>query len=179
MNEIQREITTAEQTIKKMEELSYGIGFQAKVKDCQEILERVKNNIKKSNNVSSFSGIYSMNNSDDIETGNSWQRAKIRESDKLLEETNRSIENSLRLGNENEEMGIGSLTRLSQDRSTLERAKDNLYVIDDNMGKSRKIIMNMTRRVATNKCILVFIMLCLLGAIGFTVWFRWIRKTTN
>lgn len=44
------------------------------------------------------------------------------------------------------------------------------------MDDSKRIIRNMARRVATNRCILALIILMLLGAIALIIWMSWFRK---
>ena len=118
---------------------------------------------------------HNWNNQDDIENGLNWHRDRIVESDILLEDSTKSLKNVSQLSYQNEYIGTSTLNELNRNRQTLEMTNDNLYTIDDNMGKTRRIILNKSRRVATNKCILVFIMMILICAIGFTIWFRWIR----
>lgn len=161
-----------------MEQVSLEIGgLQGKVRECSELLEKARRELKRSSTFATTGTNWfaSLNNEEDIESAYKNQRERIAESDSLLEETNRSVFNSQRLAQENEEMGMSTLTELNRNRATLERANQHLYVIDDNMSKTRRMILNMTRKAATNKCILAFIILLLLASIGFVVWFRWFR----
>lgn len=74
------------------------------------------------------------------------------------------------------DIAINITETLNKDRETLMRAKDKLEFVDETMDDSRRIIRNMARRVATNRCILAVIILLLLGAIGLILYLSWGRK---
>ena len=48
-----------------------------------------------------------------------------------------------------------------------------LEFVDESMDESKKIIGNMARRVATNRCILAGIILLLLGACALIIYLSW------
>lgn len=74
------------------------------------------------------------------------------------------------------DIAINITETLSKDRDTLTRAKDKLEFVDETMDDSKRIIRNMARRVATNRCILALIILMLLAAIALIIWISWFRK---
>ena len=74
------------------------------------------------------------------------------------------------------DIAINITETLNKDRETLTRAKDKLEFVDETMDDSKRIIRNMARRVATNRCILALIILMLLGAIALIIWLSWFHK---
>jgi len=93
--------------------------------------------------------------------------------DKLKESTDR-LHNAHRIAVESENIGTNVLTELVGQKKQLEGIKGDLDGIDDNMTRSRKILSSMTRRIATNKMILAFIIVILFAANGLIIYFKWI-----
>jgi vesicle transport through interaction with t-SNAREs protein 1 len=54
---------------------------------------------------------------------------------------------------------------LARQRETIVHARDTLHGADDNIGKARRILSTMSRRVMTNKIIMFGIIVFLLGGI--------------
>jgi vesicle transport through interaction with t-SNAREs protein 1 len=57
------------------------------------------------------------------------------------------------------------LQDLARQRETILHARDTLHGADDNIGKARHILSNMSRRIWTNKLLMGGIILFLLAAI--------------
>jgi len=111
---------------------------------------------------------------DDYQVRESDHRGQLLDgTDKLNESSNR-LQNANRLAVESETIGTNVLGELVGQRKQLEGVKGNLDHIDDNMTRSRKILSSMTRRIATNKLILAFIILILLAANGLIIYFKWL-----
>lgn len=67
------------------------------------------------------------------------------------------------------------LQDLSRQRETIERSRDTLHGADDNIGRARKVLTSMSRRVMTNKIIMGLIALILLVVIILVVYFKYIK----
>jgi vesicle transport through interaction with t-SNAREs protein 1 len=117
--------------------------------------------------------------SDDIEAQNMDQRMRLLHGNQKLDETSDRLQNTERIAVETEGIGVSVLGELSNQRQQLERTRDNLGKIDDNITRSRKILASMSRRIATNKMILAFIILILAAAIGLIVYFKWLSPLIN
>ncbi|BAH91150.1 Os01g0560350 [Oryza sativa Japonica Group] len=82
------------------------------------------------------------------------------------------IRDSKRTMLETEDIGVFLLQDLHQQRGRLIHAHDILHNVDDNIGKSRRIIGAMVRRMDRNKWIIGFIIALLVLAILYS-WTRW------
>jgi len=156
--------------------------LQAKSRAFEQELDAARKNLRRAaegNKRDSLLKSGDKNSLGSFQTSNDWsgaeseQRNKILESTALLDRANVSLANAQRLSNENEEIGTDVLTMMDQQKESLFRARDGLDSIDDNMRDARSIVLNMTRRVATNKMILAVIILLLLGVIGLILFLRW------
>jgi len=104
------------------------------------------------------------------------QRARLLSTAQKLDTTSDRLQNAHRIAIETEDIGTDVLADLGNQRQQLERTRDTLGIVNDNITKSRRILTSMGRRVATNKMILAFIIVILLAAIGLIVYFKWISK---
>lgn len=76
---------------------------------------------------------------------------------------------------ETEELGVSILHDLHQQRQSLLHADDTLHSVDDNIGKSRRIIGAMVRRMDRNKWIIGFIVALLVLAILVILYFKFVH----
>ncbi|MCO5559039.1 hypothetical protein L7F22_012631 [Adiantum nelumboides] len=87
-------------------------------------------------------------------------RASSEQRDRLVLSTERlnhsgdRIKESKRTLLETEELGVSILQDLYQQRQTLLHSQDTLVDVDDNIGRSKKILLSMTRRMSRNKWIM-------------------------
>jgi len=102
-------------------------------------------------------------------------RSQILVGTQTLDESSERLVNTHRIAVETETIGENVLGEMNTQKQTLERARDNLSTIDDNVTKGRRILSSMSRRIATNKLILAFIILILLAANGLVIYFKWVR----
>eukprot|EP01114_Cavostelium_apophysatum_P008536 TRINITY_DN21084_c0_g1_i1.p1 TRINITY_DN21084_c0_g1~~TRINITY_DN21084_c0_g1_i1.p1 ORF type:complete len:243 (-),score=45.17 TRINITY_DN21084_c0_g1_i1:37-708(-) len=109
------------------------------------------------------------------EYGAADHRTQVLAGNRQLDESNERLLNAHRIANETENIGVDVLSELGVQRQALERARDNLGRIDDNVSKSRRILNAMTRRIATNKLILALIIILLLAANVLIIFFKWIK----
>lgn len=73
---------------------------------------------------------------------------------------------------ETEELGVNILEDLSRQRETILRSKDTLHGADDGLTRARRILGSMSRRVLTNKIIMIFIALVILIAIILIIYYK-------
>ena len=74
-----------------------------------------------------------------------------------------------------QELGVSILQDLHRQRETIVHAHDTLHGADDNISRARRTLASMSRRVLTNKLIMIGIILLLLGAIGLVVYYKFIK----
>lgn len=75
-----------------------------------------------------------------------------------------------------QELGVSILQDLHRQRQTITHARDTLHGADDNIAKARRVLANMSRRITTNKLIMVGIILLLLASIILVVYYKFIKK---
>ena len=68
------------------------------------------------------------------------------------------------------------LQDLHRQRETIGHAHNTLHGVDDNIGRARRTLASMSRRVLTNKLVMIGIILLLLAAIVLVVYFKFIKN---
>lgn len=83
------------------------------------------------------------------------QRSRLVDSEATLNRTSQRIQNSQRIGEESEAIGAGVLTELGTQRETIIRTAHRVQSVDANLGKSKRLLNAMSRRVMTNQMTMV------------------------
>ncbi|XP_015593664.1 vesicle transport through interaction with t-SNAREs homolog 1B isoform X2 [Cephus cinctus] len=94
----------------------------------------------------------------------------------VLERTADSLARSQRVAAETEQLGTEVVTELGEQRETLLRAKRRLSQTDQELDKTQKILRTMSRKVLTNKFVLIVIIILELGILAATVYLRFFSK---
>ncbi|VVB09249.1 unnamed protein product [Arabis nemorensis] len=108
----------------------------------------------------------------DTVTASADQRSRLMMSTERLGKTTDRVRDSRRLMIETEEIGVSLLQDLHSQRQSLLRAGDTLSGVDDNVGKSKKILTGMTRRMNKNKWTIGAIITALVAAIILILYFK-------
>ncbi|KAF3568918.1 hypothetical protein DY000_02011070 [Brassica cretica] len=103
------------------------------------------------------------------------QRSRLMMSTDRLGRTTDRIKDSRKTMLETEELGVSILQDLHGQRQSLLRAHETLHGVDDNVGKSKKILTAMTRRMNRNKWTIGAIITVLVLAIIFILYFKLTR----
>ncbi|CAD5324466.1 putative GOSR2/Membrin/Bos1, vesicle transport v-SNARE domain superfamily [Arabidopsis thaliana] len=111
----------------------------------------------------------------DTLTASADQRSRLMMSTDHLGRTTDRIKDSRRTILETEELGVSILQDLHGQRQSLLRAHETLHGVDDNVGKSKKILTTMTRRMNRNKWTIGAIITVLVLAIIFILYFKLTR----
>lgn len=111
----------------------------------------------------------------DFEGAKRSQRNQVLATQEVADDTKQRLRNAIMISQQSEQLGTETLADLHDQRAKLEAVGEDLYVIDENMGKSRRILAGMARRALTSKIVLVIIIILLLGAIGLVLYLRWGR----
>eukprot|EP01026_Neomeris_dumetosa_P026430 TRINITY_DN21588_c0_g1_i13.p1 TRINITY_DN21588_c0_g1~~TRINITY_DN21588_c0_g1_i13.p1 ORF type:complete len:224 (-),score=26.43 TRINITY_DN21588_c0_g1_i13:473-1144(-) len=104
------------------------------------------------------------------------QRQQMLDSTQLLNKTGDKIRHGQAMLNEAEETGVGILQDLHGQRERLIHARDTLHSTDDNISRARKILSNMSRRIFTQKAIMLCVILVLICVIILVVYFKLVKK---
>lgn len=108
----------------------------------------------------------------DTQMVSSNQRERLLMSTDRLNQSSDRIKESRKTMLETEELGVSILEDLHQQRQSLLNANNTLHGVDENIGKSRKILTAMSRRMSRNKWIIGCIIVVLLIAIALVLYFK-------
>ncbi|GLT36204.1 hypothetical protein SLA2020_105980 [Shorea laevis] len=108
----------------------------------------------------------------DTLTATADQRSRLMMSTERLNQTSDRIKDSRRTMLETEELGVSILQDLHSQRQSLLHAHDTLHGVDDNIGKSKRILTAISRRMNRNKWIIGIIVAVLVIAIGLVLYFK-------
>ncbi|KAK4271957.1 hypothetical protein QN277_020572 [Acacia crassicarpa] len=111
----------------------------------------------------------------DTLTASADQRARLMMSTERLNKSSDRIKDSRRTMLETEDLGVSILQDLHSQRQSLLHAHNTLHGVDDNVGKSKKILTNMSRRMSRNKWIIGGIIAVLVLAVALILYFK-LRK---
>lgn len=103
------------------------------------------------------------------------QRSRLLRTTEGQNQTTDRIRDSHRTMLETEELGVSIMHDLHQQRQSLLHANDTLHDVDDNIGKSRKIMGAMVRRMDRNKWIIGFLIALLVLAILVVLYFKFVH----
>lgn len=100
------------------------------------------------------------------------QRERLLISTQKINKTSERIREGRRTMLETEDLGVSLLHNMHQQRESLLRANEALHGVDANVGRSRNIIITMTRRPDRNKWIIGLLITVLLIAIVVILYFK-------
>lgn len=103
------------------------------------------------------------------------QRGRLLMSTERLNQSSDRIKESRRTMLETEELGVSILQDLHQQRQSLLHANSTLHGVDDYIGKSRKILTAMSKRMDKNKWIIGSIIVALVLTILLIMYFKLVR----
>lgn len=147
----------------------------AKLREYKSDLNNLKSEVKRITsanlNVSARDDLLESGRADTL-TASADQRGRLLMSTERLTHSSERIKESRRTMLETEDLGVSILQDLHQQRQSLLHAHNTLHGVDDNIGKSKKILTNMTRRMARNKWIIGSIIAFLVFAILLVLYFK-------
>ncbi|CAI8595238.1 unnamed protein product [Vicia faba] len=184
VSEIKAGIDEAEALIRKMDLEARSLQpnikgvLLAKLREYKSDLNNLKSEIKKivsgNLNPSARDELLESGMADAI-TASADQRTRLMTSTERLNKTGERVKDSRRTMLETEELGVSILQDLHSQRQSLLHAHNTLHGVDDNIGKSKKIMTNMSRRMNKNKWIIGCIVLVLVVAIIAILYFKLVK----
>lgn len=87
------------------------------------------------------------------------QQRVLMDSRAAIQRSNQSVLKSQAIAIETEQIGTEVITELGDQRETLLRAKSRLTETDQELDRSKKILITMKKRIFTNKFILIIIII--------------------
>ncbi|XP_024380635.1 vesicle transport v-SNARE 13 [Physcomitrium patens] len=146
----------------------------AKLREYKSDLTNLKRDVKKSATTDAAAARDDLLESGMADRANPThdQRGRLLMSTERLNQSGERIKESKRTLLETEELGVSILQDLASQRQTLLHAQNNLHGVDDNIGKSRRILNSMSRRMSRNKWIMGSIIGVLTLAIVFVIYVK-------
>ncbi|XP_061365936.1 vesicle transport v-SNARE 13-like isoform X2 [Gastrolobium bilobum] len=181
ISEIKAGIDEAEAMIRKMDLEARSLQpnikavLLAKLREYKSDLNNIKSEVKKivsgNLNPSARDELLESGMADAM-TASADQRERLMMSTERLNKSGDRIKDSRRTMLETEELGVSILQDLHSQRQSLLHGHDTLHGVDDNIGKSKKILSNMSRRMNRNKCVTIIIVMVLVLAIILILYFK-------
>ncbi|XP_022740095.1 vesicle transport v-SNARE 13-like [Durio zibethinus] len=108
----------------------------------------------------------------DALTASADQRSRLMMTTERLNQSSDRIKDSRRTMLETEELGVSILQDLHSQRQSLLHANNTLHGVDDNIGKSKRILTAMSRRMSRNKWIIGIIIAVLIVSVALVLYFK-------
>ncbi|XP_072980361.1 vesicle transport v-SNARE 11-like [Typha angustifolia] len=181
VQEIKTGLDDAETLIRKMDlearslQPSIRAGLLAKLREYKSDLNNLKSELKRITTANSVQAT----REELLESGmantlamSSDQRGRLLMSTERLNQSTDRIKEGRRTMLETEELGVSILQDLHQQRQSLLHANNTLHGVDDYVGKSKKILSAMSRRMDKNKWIIGGVIAVLVLAILLILYFK-------
>ncbi|CAN1839741.1 Vesicle transport v-SNARE 13 [Linum perenne] len=171
VSEIRTGLDNADALIRKMDMEARSLppnikgSLLAKLREYKTDLNNLKNEVKRI----SFSNVSQASRDELLESG--MADAKMISTDRLNQSTDR-IKDSRRTMLETEELGVSILQDLHQQRQALLHANNTLQGVDSNIGRSKRILTAMSRRMDRNRWLVGCIIAALVLAILIILYFK-------
>ncbi|RWS25610.1 hypothetical protein B4U80_05159 [Leptotrombidium deliense] len=94
----------------------------------------------------------------------------------ILERTNESVLRATQVAKESEDIGTAVIDELGDQRDALIRTRTRLHDTDHELKRTHAILRVMNRRVMTNKCLLIFIIVLELLILGGLIYWKAVTK---
>lgn len=147
----------------------------AKLRQYKTDLNNLKNDVKRITsanvNLTARDELLESGSADMLAVSND-QRGRLLMSTERLNQSTDRIKESRRTMLETEVLGVSILQDLHQQRQSLLHAHKTLHGVDDNIGKSKKILAAMSKRMSRNKWIVGSLMTALVLAIILILYFK-------
>ncbi|RWW02058.1 hypothetical protein BHE74_00028891 [Ensete ventricosum] len=181
VSEIKSGVDDAESLIRKMDlearslQPSVKAGLLAKLREYKSDLNNLKSELKRittvNPNQAAREELLESGMADTL-TVSADQRGRLMMSTERLNQSTDRVKESRRTMLETEELGVSILQDLHQQRQSLLHAHTTLHGVDDHIGKSRKILTAMSKRMDRNKWIIGGIIVALVLAILLILYFK-------
>lgn len=139
--------------------------------DLNNLKSEVKRIVSGSLNASNRDELLESGMADTL-TATADQRARLMHSTDRLNKTSDRIKEGRKTMLETEDLGVSILHDLHSQRQSLLHAHNTLHGVDDNLGRSKKVLTAMSRRMDKNKWIIISIIAVLVLAIALILYFK-------
>ncbi|EEF32373.1 vesicle transport v-SNARE 13 [Ricinus communis] len=181
LSEVKAGLEDAESLIRKMDLEARSLQpnvkavLLAKLREYKSDLNNLKSEVKRiaSGNLNSAARDELLESGmADALTASADQRSRLMMTTERLNHSSDRVKDSRRTMLETEELGVSILQDLHQQRQSLLHAHNTLHGVDDNIGKSKKVLTAMARRMNRNKWIIGAVIAVLVVVIGLILYFK-------
>lgn len=184
VSEIKNGIDEAESLIRKMDlearslQPNVKVVLLAKLREYKSDLNNLKSEVKRlvtgNLNAAARDELLESGMADTL-TASADQRARLMVSTERLDKTSDRIKEGRRTMLETEELGVSILHDLHSQRQSLLHAHNTLHGVDDNIGKSKRILTSISRRMSKNKWMIGSIIAVLVIIILVILYFKLVK----
>lgn len=184
VSEIKNGIDEAESLIRKMDlearslQPNVKVLLLAKLREYKSDLNNLKSEVKRlvtgNLNAAARDELLESGMADTL-TASADQRARLMASTERLDKTSDRIKEGRRTMLETEELGVSILHDLHSQRQSLLHAHNTLHGVDDNIGKSKRILTSISRRMSKNKWMIGSIIAVLVIIILVILYFKLVK----
>ncbi|GAB2287755.1 Vesicle transport v-SNARE 13 [Dionaea muscipula] len=181
INEVKAGIEEAESLIRKMDLEARSLQpnlkavLLAKLREYKSDLNNLKNEVKRilsaNSNQAARDELLESGMADTL-TVSADQRTRLMTSTERLNKSGDRIRESRRTMLETEDLGVSILQDLHQQRQSLLHAHNTLHGVDENIGRSKRILTSMSRRMSRNKWIIGGVIVVLVIAVILILYFK-------
>ncbi|KAF8378724.1 hypothetical protein HHK36_030073 [Tetracentron sinense] len=181
VSEIKAGLDDAEALIRKMDlearslQPSLKATFLAKLREYKSDLNNLKSEVKRitsaNTNQASRDELLESGMADTLMVSTD-QRGRLLMGTERLNQSGDRIKESRRTMLETEDLGVSILQDLHQQRQSLLHANNTLHGVDENIGRSKKVLTAMSRRMSRNKWIIGLVVAVLIIAIILILYFK-------
>ncbi|KAG0495192.1 hypothetical protein HPP92_006186 [Vanilla planifolia] len=181
VSEIKSGVEDAEGLIRKMDlearslQPSVKVTLLSKLREYKSDLNNLKSEVKRITSANARSSAREElleSGMADALAASTDQKGRLLASTERLNQSSERIKESRRTMLETEDLGVSILQDLHQQRQSLLHAHNTLHGADDNIGKSKKVLTSMSRRMDRNKWIIGGLIFALVLAILLVLYFK-------
>ncbi|GMN42192.1 hypothetical protein TIFTF001_011398 [Ficus carica] len=184
VSEIKNGIDEAESLIRKMDlearslQPNVKVVLLAKLREYKSDLNNLKSEVKRlvtgNLNAAARDELLESGMADTL-TASADQKARLMVSTERLDKTSGRIKEGRRTMLETEELGVSILHDLHSQRQSLLHTQNTLHGVDDNIGKSKRILTSISRRISKNKWMIGSIIAVLVIIILVILYFKLVK----
>ncbi|KAL9239507.1 hypothetical protein vseg_013821 [Gypsophila vaccaria] len=180
VSEIKTGLETAESLIRKMDleartlQPNVKVMVLAKLREYKNDLNNLKSEVKRLSSTDSQAARDALLESGmaDALMASADQRGRLLMSTERVNQSTDRIKQSRRTMQETEDIGVSILEDLHQQRQSLLHAHNTLHGVDENVGRSKKILTAMSRRMNRNKWVVGSIVVVLVLVVILIIYYK-------
>jgi len=187
------EIQSAESDIQELEQLVKSMNLSArngmsqsslaKIKGYENDLSKTKSSLRKATMQMKMTAdrdnLFSGGLREEHLSTSMDQRERLLSQTERLERTKTDLNSAIQTANQTVEVGIEVMANLDEQKGKMTGILGRLGHVNENLGRAKKIMTTMGRRVVTNKLIMAMIILVLLLAICLIIYFKFFSTTST